>query len=56
MLLSNHLIYENRLKCGSEVVARRGLLLDKKPCEEIFGSSHIHSKRDCWIQRLMREE
>lgn len=50
MLLSNRLIYENRLKCGSEQVAKQGLAIPRLqkcptgPCDE-----------SCWLQHLMLE-
>jgi DNA replication ATP-dependent helicase Dna2 len=51
MCLSNRLIYEGRLKCGSDEVARQGLVLPgKKSC-----GSGCESSR-CWIQALMEEE
>ena len=50
MLLSNRLVYENRLKCGSDQVAKQGLLIpDRRPCEAPCGG-------DCWLQHLMEEE
>ncbi|KAK8854820.1 hypothetical protein IAR55_003559 [Kwoniella newhampshirensis] len=62
MMLSNQLVYEGKLKCGSEEVAKRGLILDdRKACGEIFGSKHTqghaHGLDDirCWIQELMDE-
>lgn len=53
MLLSNHLIYEGRLKCGSDQVARRGLRLEKKHCCEIWPKSCVEP---CWVQDLMEEK
>lgn len=50
MLLSNKLIYEGKLKCGSDEVARRGLKLESKSCEEIYGSACV---KPCWVQDLM---
>lgn len=58
MLLSNRLIYSDRLRCGSEAVAKRSLRLPSlgfldqvhesmtKPC----------AKHDCWIARLLDEK
>jgi DNA replication ATP-dependent helicase Dna2 len=55
MLLSNNLIYEGRLKCGSEQVAKQALVLrDRKPCTEIHGIAKCGE--DCWVQALMQEE
>lgn len=54
MLLSNHLIYENRLKCGSEAVAKQSLVLpNRKACEEWCAASKCAG--DCWIQGLLDE-
>nr|XP_031860000.1 uncharacterized protein CI109_004607 [Kwoniella shandongensis]KAA5527072.1 hypothetical protein CI109_004607 [Kwoniella shandongensis] len=61
MTLSNKLVYEGKLKCGNEEVAKRGLVLkDVKGCDEIFGGDHAdghnHEQGDrCWIQELMDE-
>jgi DNA replication ATP-dependent helicase Dna2 len=49
MLLSNRLVYENRLKCGSDQVAQQGLVIPNlQPCEA--------SCNDCWLQHLIKEE
>ena len=49
MLLSNRLVYENRLKCGSDQVAQQGLVIpNPQPC--------LASCGDCWLQHLMKEE
>ena len=54
MLLSNRLIYENRLKCGNEFVAKQSLVLPRrKNCQEIFGQT---CSQPCWIQDLMAEK
>ena len=51
MLLSNRLIYEGRLKCGSEMVAKQSLNLPQsKPCQEIFNHASCEA---CWIQDLL---
>lgn len=53
MLLSNRLIYENRLRCGSEAVANQVLTLrSRKTCPEISPST---CGEDCWVQGLMEE-
>jgi DNA replication ATP-dependent helicase Dna2 len=50
MLLSNKLIYEGKLKCGSDEVARRGLDLARRSCEEVFEAV---CDQPCWVQDLM---
>jgi DNA replication ATP-dependent helicase Dna2 len=50
MLLSNNLIYEGKLKCGSNEVAQRGLDLGRKTCGEVFGRPCV---QPCWVQDLM---
>lgn len=59
MLLSNQLIYENRLKCGSEEVARQSLVVPmQRSCREINHDAlcpNVQSSEQCWIQDLMRE-
>ncbi|KAK4689519.1 DNA replication ATP-dependent helicase/nuclease Dna2, partial [Tremellales sp. Uapishka_1] len=48
MTLSNRLIYENKLKCGSEQVAKQSLVLkDPKGCGA--------GCEDCWIKSLLKE-
>ena len=55
MLLSNHLIYEGRLKCGSEEVAKRALVLpSKKSCTAMMGTSSCED--GCWLQAMMEEK
>lgn len=54
MLLSNRLIYENRLKCGNEFVAKQSLVLPRrKKCQEISGKT---CSQPCWVQDLMAEK
>jgi DNA replication ATP-dependent helicase Dna2 len=54
MLLSNRLVYENRLKCGSDLVAKQGLVVPNlQPCSAWCTSS---CEGDCWLQYLMKEE
>ncbi|WWC90742.1 uncharacterized protein L201_005679 [Kwoniella dendrophila CBS 6074] len=58
MLLSNKLVYEGKLKCGNEEVAKRGLVLKNRiPCREMLDctESHNNLKKDCWIQELLEE-
>jgi DNA replication ATP-dependent helicase Dna2 len=53
MLLSNRLVYENRLKCGSDKVARQGLVIpDSKPCSAWCDAS---CGSDCWLKQLLLE-
>jgi DNA replication ATP-dependent helicase Dna2 len=63
MLLSNKLIYDDRLKCGNEWVARRALELPNRPA---LGLVHKRIKRQvggvrcreidgrgCWLEHLV---
>ncbi|OBZ77918.1 DNA replication ATP-dependent helicase/nuclease DNA2 [Grifola frondosa] len=55
MLLSNRLIYSDRLRCGSEAVARRSLVL---PNPSFIPSLHAKAschKTGCWLRRLLDE-
>jgi DNA replication ATP-dependent helicase Dna2 len=58
MLLSNKLIYGDRLRCGSEDVARRGLTL---PNRKALGGLHRAQRtrcrvaEGCWIEKLLAE-
>ncbi|KZO94575.1 Dna2-domain-containing protein [Calocera viscosa TUFC12733] len=53
MLLSNRLIYNDRLQCGSEEVARRSLVLkDKSPLHALHGGAPCP---DCWLSALLDE-
>ena len=52
MLLSNRLIYRDRLKCGSRAVAKQSLLIPHPK------DGHLPHRPDagtgpCWLQRLM---
>jgi DNA replication ATP-dependent helicase Dna2 len=51
MCLSNELIYEGRLKCGSEEVMMQGLKLGEKVC----GAKGCKEETPCWISSLMDE-
>ncbi|EJT99626.1 Dna2-domain-containing protein [Dacryopinax primogenitus] len=53
MLLSNRLIYNDRLQCGSEETARRSLVLkDKSP----LAALHTGGPCDgCWLEALLDE-
>jgi DNA replication ATP-dependent helicase Dna2 len=56
MLLSNRLIYDNKLKCGSESVAQQALVLrEPKTCVGMFTTCHPEALSSCWIQDLMEE-
>ncbi|KAI0079151.1 Dna2-domain-containing protein [Panus rudis PR-1116 ss-1] len=55
MLLSNKLIYGDRLVCGSKEVAQKGLTL---PDHSFLKNLHANSACDgfgCWLQRLLDE-
>ena len=57
MLLSNKLIYGDRLRCGSEMVANRTLEI---PDRQLLQSMHQSVQStcrggDCWIKKLMSE-
>ncbi|GJE93896.1 DNA replication ATP-dependent helicase/nuclease DNA2 [Phanerochaete sordida] len=54
MLLSNKLIYGDRLRCGSEEVARRGLKVDKAWLDAAH-DEHATCKAGCWIDQLLDE-
>lgn len=54
MLLSNELIYENRLRCGSEDVAKQALVLPhRKSCRDICAQASCDE--DCWVQALLEQ-
>lgn len=53
MTLSNALIYEERLRCGSDAVANQALVLPHpQSCDALGGACD----ESCWVQDLMREE
>jgi DNA replication ATP-dependent helicase Dna2 len=58
MLLSNRLIYNDRLECGSEEVARRCLKLSRR---EFLDRLHVGCdmklcvRRKCWLERVADE-
>ena len=57
MLLSNRLIYSDRLRCGSEAVAKRSLRL---PSVKFLNRLHDTttkrcSERSCWLKQLLDE-
>ena len=57
MELSNTLIYEGRLRCGSKEVAERGLVLLRR--DEARRVMHQDGECDggkgCWIEDVMEE-
>lgn len=57
MLLSNKLIYNDRLRCGSEAVAKRSLQLpDPSQLHKLHSSAGSPCRRDaCWLAKLMDE-
>jgi len=63
MCLSNRLIYEGKLQCGSEEVARQALVLPHlEDWEAVHATSHDHVKAEsgtsspsCWIDDLLLE-
>jgi DNA replication ATP-dependent helicase Dna2 len=56
MLLSNKLIYGDRLRCGSDETAKQSLVLpDRKLLRDLHsGKSTCHSG-ECWLEKLMLE-
>lgn len=58
MVLSNKLIYSDRLRCGSEGVAKRGLVLPRpsmlKTLHPPSGPSSCPGNT-CWIEKLLDE-
>lgn len=54
MLLSNKLIYEDRLRCGNEAIAKQSLQLPHRATCANVGKSSCGA--DCWIQDLLKEE
>lgn len=56
MLLSNRLIYGNRLKCGNQKVAKRSLILpdDGKYLHKVHGIEAACGN-NCWMARLMSD-
>lgn len=56
MLLSNKLIYGDRLRCGSELVANRSLVLpDRTFLRGLHGGKLTCHSKGCWIETLMSE-
>lgn len=54
MLLSNRLIYEGRLRCGSEAVAMQALTLRNRTLCAHNGPATCAD--DCWLQGLLDEK
>jgi DNA replication ATP-dependent helicase Dna2 len=59
MLLSNRLIYDDKLECGSEEVARRSLKLSGR---EFLDRLHVGGgvmelcvREKCWLERVADE-
>ena len=53
MLLSNKLIYGDRLRCGSEKVAQQSLVLPKTAFLDRLHADGLSCHPDgCWIERL----
>lgn len=56
MVLSNKLIYGDRLRCGSENIARQGLVLpDRTFLHSLHTSIAPCHPEGCWIEKLMAE-
>ncbi|KAJ3500973.1 hypothetical protein NLJ89_g9551 [Agrocybe chaxingu] len=58
MLLSNRLIYDNRLRCGNEETAKRSLTLpDRSFFTRLHAVKHQEDecKSDCWLEKLADE-
>ncbi|KAG6893366.1 hypothetical protein C0992_010298, partial [Termitomyces sp. T32_za158] len=56
MLLSNKLIYGDRLRCGSDSVAQRSLVLpNRKFIRSLHTDASCSCSDRCWLETLMRE-
>ncbi|KAK0473383.1 DNA replication factor Dna2-domain-containing protein [Armillaria novae-zelandiae] len=56
MMLSNKLIYGDRLRCGSQTVANRSLVLPNRNfLKTIHGGKLTCHRNGCWIEQLMSE-
>ncbi|KAF8876665.1 DNA replication factor Dna2-domain-containing protein [Infundibulicybe gibba] len=53
MLLSNKLIYSDRLRCGSELVAQQSLVLPNTAFLKKIHSGAGCQPEHCWLERLM---
>jgi DNA replication ATP-dependent helicase Dna2 len=56
MLLSNQLIYGDRLRCGSDAVAKRRTRLSKQLNIEQLHKGSLCPQNLCWIQQLLDEK
>lgn len=56
MMLSNKLIYGDRLRCGSQAVANRSLVLPNRNfLKAIHGGKLTCHRNGCWIEQIMSE-
>lgn len=57
MLLSNRLIYDDRLECGSEEVANRCLKLSggRKFLDRLHVGGGGCERNKCWLERVVDE-
>ncbi|PBK88865.1 Dna2-domain-containing protein [Armillaria gallica] len=56
MMLSNKLIYGDRLRCGSQAVANRSLVLPNRNfLKAVHGGKLTCHRNGCWIEQLMSE-
>ncbi|KAI0635451.1 Dna2-domain-containing protein [Trametes polyzona] len=55
MLLSNKLIYSDRLRCGSEAVASRSLSLPNEKFLDFIHAKSTCRTSPCWMKTLMSE-
>ncbi|KAG6828441.1 hypothetical protein H0H92_007968 [Tricholoma furcatifolium] len=55
MLLSNKLIYSNRLRCGSTAVAKQTLVLPNRTFLKPLHTGGSSCSNRCWIEDLMSE-
>ncbi|KAG8914710.1 Tripartite DNA replication factor [Tulasnella sp. 417] len=54
MFLSNSLVYNNRLRCGSEAVATQALVIPKRePLQKLHLDSSCGGGKDCWIESVL---
>ena len=53
MLLSNRLIYSDRLTCGNQKVANQSLILPNNEFIESFHTSTLPCGDQCWMKELM---
>lgn len=56
MLLSNKLIYGDRLRCGSAELAVRGLVLPNRGFLRTIHEEGTCPVQDCWMERLLDEK